>query len=206
MDTFLTDKNRAIRRAVRFFCDREIAPLAKQIDQEASFPWEVADKMGRLGYFGIQVPQVLGGAGLDTVNYALTIEEISRVSAGIGLCVTVHNSVAVAPLLAFGTEKQKQRWIPPLARGEKFWAFCLTEPNVGSDAAGIKPKAIRNGYHYVVNAGKVLVTNGGIADICLVFARTDPKEGLAGDQCDRCRTGHPRVFGRGPRRPLRNAS
>lgn len=180
MDTFLTDKNRAVRRAVRSFCDREIAPLAKQLDQEASFPWEVADKMGRLGYFGIQAPQALGGAGLDTVNYILTIEEISRVSAGIGLCVTVHNSVAVAPLLAFGTEEQKQRWIPLLARGEKIGAFCLTEPNVGSDAAGIESTAIRDGDHYVVNAGKVLVTNGGIADICLIFARTDPKAGRQG--------------------------
>lgn len=180
MDIFLTDKNRAVRRAVRSFCEREIAPLAKQIDQEASFPWEVAEKMGRLGYFGIQAPPALGGAGLDTVNYVLTIEEISRVSAGIGLCVTVHNSVAVGPLLAFGTEDQKRRWVPSLARGEKIGAFCLTEPNVGSDAAGIESTAIRDGDHYVVNAGKVLVTNGGIADTCLFFVRTDPKAGRRG--------------------------
>ncbi|HOG07500.1 MAG: acyl-CoA dehydrogenase family protein [Syntrophales bacterium] len=180
MNTFLTDKNRAVRRAVRAFCEREIAPIAKQIDQEASFPWEVADKMGRLGYFGIQAPKTLGGAELDTVSYVLIIEEISRASGGLGLCVTVHNSVAVAPLLAFGTEAQKQRWIPPLARGEKIGAFCLTEPNAGSDASGIEATALRDGDHYCVNAGKVLVTNGGIADLCLIFARTDPKAGRRG--------------------------
>jgi butyryl-CoA dehydrogenase len=180
MNTFLTDKNRAVRRAVRTFCEREIAPVAKQIDQEASFPWEVADKMGRLGYFGIQAPKALGGAGLDTVSYVLIIEEISRASGGLGLCVTVHNSVAVAPLLAFGTEAQKQRWIPPLARGEKIGAFCLTEPNAGSDASGIEATALKDGDHYCVNAGKVLVTNGGIADLCLIFARTDPKAGRRG--------------------------
>jgi butyryl-CoA dehydrogenase len=180
MNTFLTDKNRAVRRAVRAFCEREIAPVAKQIDQEASFPWEVADKMGRLGYFGIQAPKALGGAGLDTVSYVLIIEEISRASGGLGLCVTVHNSVAVAPLLAFGTEAQKERWIPPLARGEKIGAFCLTEPNAGSDASGIEATALKDGDHYCVNAGKVLVTNGGIADLCLIFARTDPKAGRRG--------------------------
>jgi len=180
MNTFLTDKNRAVRRAVRAFCEREIAPIAKQIDQEASFPWEVADKMGRLGYFGIQAPKALGGAELDTASYVLIIEEISRASGGLGLCVTVHNSVAVAPLLAFGTEAQKQRWIPPLARGEKIGAFCLTEPNAGSDASGIEATALKDGDHYCVNAGKVLVTNGGIADICLIFARTDPRAGRRG--------------------------
>jgi butyryl-CoA dehydrogenase len=180
MDTLLTDKNRAVRRAARAFCEREIAPIAKQIDQEASFPWETADKMARLGYFGIQAPQALGGAGLDTVSSALIIEEISRASGGLGLCVTVHNSVAVAPILAFGTEAQKQRWIPPLARGEKIGAFCLTEPNAGSDASAIEATALRDGDHYCVNAGKVLVTNGGIADLCLIFARTDPKAGRRG--------------------------
>jgi butyryl-CoA dehydrogenase len=180
MNTFLTDKNRAVRRAVRAFCEREIAPIARQIDQEASFPWEVADKMGRLGYFGIQAPKALDGAELDTVSYVLIIEEISRASGGLGLCVTVHNSVAVAPLLAFGTEAQKQRWIPPLARGEKIGAFCLTEPNAGSDASGIEATALKDGDHYCVNAGKVLVTNGGIADLCLIFARTDPKAGRRG--------------------------
>ena len=180
MDTFLSEKNRAVRRSVRTFCEREIQPIAREIDQEASFPWGVVEKMGKLGYFGIQVPQELGGAGLDTVNYMIVIEEISRVCAGLGLCVSVHNSVAVYPLLVFGSEEQKQKWVPPLARGEKIGAFCLTEPNAGSDAAGIEAMAIRDGEHYVVNANKVFVTNGGVADVCLIFARTDSQASRAG--------------------------
>jgi butyryl-CoA dehydrogenase len=167
MDTFLSEKNRTIRRSVRTFCQREIQPIAKEIDQEASFPWEVVEKMGELGYFGIQVPKALGGAGLDTVAYIIVIEEISRACAGLGLCVTVHNSVAVYPLLA-------------LAKGEKIGAFCLTEPNAGSDAAGIEASAIRTNSHYLVNANKVFVTNGGVADVCLVFTRTDPHAGRKG--------------------------
>ncbi|WP_028320746.1 acyl-CoA dehydrogenase family protein [Desulfatiglans anilini] len=180
MDTFLTEKGRAVRRSVRGFCERELRPIARQIDQEASFPWEVVEKMGRLGYFGIQVPHELGGAGMDAVCYCVVIEEISRVCAGLGLCVTVHNSVAVYPLMAFGSGEQKRKWVPPLARGQKIGAFCLTEPNAGSDAAGIEATAIRNGDHYIVNANKVFVTNGGVADVCLIFARTDPKAGRKG--------------------------
>jgi len=180
MDTFLTEKGRAVRRSVRGFCEREMRPIARQIDQEASFPWEVVEKMGRLGYFGIQVPHELGGAGMDAVCYCVVIEEISRVCAGLGLCVTVHNSVAVYPLMAFGSGEQKRKWVPPLARGQKIGAFCLTEPNAGSDAAGIEATAIRNGDHYIVNANKVFVTNGGVADVCLIFARTDPKAGRKG--------------------------
>lgn len=180
MDTFLSEKNRAVRRSVRSFCDREISPIAREIDREGSFPWEVVEKMGKLGYFGVQVPEYLGGADLDTMSYAVLIEEISKACAGLGLCVTVHNSVAVFPIMAFGTEEQKEKWIPPLARGEKIGAFCLSEPNAGSDAAGIEATAIRNDGDYVVNANKVFVTNGGVADICLIFARTDPEAGRKG--------------------------
>lgn len=174
MDTILSEKHRVVRRSVRRFCERELQPIAKEIDQEARFPWEVVEKMGRLGYFGIQVPKELGGADLDSLSYAIIIEEISRVCAGLGLCVTVHNSVAVYPILAFGSEEQKTEWVPPLARGEKIGAFCLTEPNAGSDATGIESTAIKDGENYVVNANKVFVTNGGVADICLIFVQTNP--------------------------------
>jgi len=180
MDGFLSDKHRSVRRSVRSFCAREIAPIAKEIDQEALFPWAVVEKMGRLGYFGIQVPPQYSGAGLDTVSYIIIIEEVSRACASLGLCLSVHNSVAVYPILAFADEEQKKRWLPPLARGEKIGAFCLTEPNAGSDAAGIEATAIRNGDDYIVNANKVFVTNGGIADICLMFVRTDPSAGRKG--------------------------
>jgi alkylation response protein AidB-like acyl-CoA dehydrogenase len=180
MEPMITAKHRAIRNSVRIFCERELAPIARELDAEARLPWEVIEKMGPLGYFGLQVPPELGGAGLDSLSTAIVIEEISRVCAGIGLCVSVHNSVAVYPLLAFGTEQQKQRWIPDLASARKIGAFCLTEPNAGSDAAGIESTAIPNGDHYLVNANKVYVTNGGVADICLIFARTDPKAGRRG--------------------------
>ncbi|OEU45294.1 MAG: acyl-CoA dehydrogenase [Desulfobacterales bacterium S7086C20] len=180
MNTLLSEKHRAVRRSVRAFCERELLPITKEIDQEARFPWEVVEKMAGLGFFGIQVPKDLGGASMDSLSYAVVIEEVSRVCAALGLCISVHNSVAVYPLLAFGSEEQKHRWVPLLARGEKIGAFCLTEPNAGSDAAGIEATAIRDGDHYVVNANKVFVTNGGIADVCLVFVRTDPNKGPKG--------------------------
>ena len=177
MDFSLTEKQNIVRRSVRTFCEREIAPIARDIDQEARFPWEVVEKMGKLGYFGIQAPGELDGAGMDTVSYSIIIEEISRVCSGLGLCVTVHNSVSVYPIVNFGTDDQKKKWVPPLARGEKIGAFCLTEPNIGSDASGVESTAIRNGDHYIVNANKVMVTNGGVADTCLIFTKTDPSAG-----------------------------
>ncbi len=180
MDFFLTEKQNIVRRSIRTFCEREILPIAREIDQEARFPWEVVEKMGKLGYFGIQAPRELEGAGMDTVSYCIIIEEISRACSGLGLCVTVHNSVGVYPLVAFGTDEQKKRWVPPLAKGEKIGAFCLTEPNIGSDASGIESTAIRDGSHYIVNANKVMVTNGGVADTCLIFTKTDPTAGTRG--------------------------
>lgn len=174
MDFLLTEKQNIVRRSVRSFCEREIVPIAKELDQEARFPWEVVEKMGKLGYFGIQAPAELDGAAMDTVTYCIIIEEISRACSGLGLCVTVHNSVAVYPLFTFGSDEQKKKWVPPLARGEKIGAFCLTEPNIGSDAAGVESTAIRDGDHYIVNANKVMVTNGGVADTCLIFVKTDP--------------------------------
>jgi alkylation response protein AidB-like acyl-CoA dehydrogenase len=179
-EPFLNEKHRVLRRSVRAFCEQELGPIAARIDQEARFPWEVMEKMGTLGYFGIQAPMDLGGAGLDSLSYAITIEEVSRVSGSIGLCLSVHNSVALYPILAFGTPEQHQRWVPALAKGEKIGAFCLTEPNAGSDAAGITATALADGDHWLVNANKVFVTNGGIADVCLIFARTDPEAGPGG--------------------------
>ena len=180
MDRFLSEKRTLVRRSVRAFCEREIFPIARDIDLEARFPWEVIEKMGKLGYFGIQVPEQLDGANMDSVSYCIVIEEISRACAGLGLCVTVHNSVCVYPIVAFGSEDQKKRWVPPLARGEKIGSFCLTEPNVGSDASAVESTAIREGDHYIVNANKVLITNGGVADTCLIFTKTDPSAGYKG--------------------------
>jgi alkylation response protein AidB-like acyl-CoA dehydrogenase len=180
MNTLLDEKHRMVRRSLRSFCEREIFPIAKEIDEEARFPWEVAEKMADMGMFGIQVPPDLEGAGMDSLSYVVIIEELSRACAGLGLCVSVHNSVALYPLTTFGSPDQKRRWVVPMAKGEKIGAFCLTEPNAGSDAAGIEATAVRDGDHYVVNANKVYVTNGGIADVCLLFVRTDPDAGAKG--------------------------
>lgn len=180
MDTFISEKNRAVRRSVRAFCEQHLAPIAKDIDQEKRFPWEIVEQMGRLGYFGIQVPQELSGAGMDSVSAAIIVEEISRICAAMGLCVSVHNSVCLYPIMQFGSEDQQKKWAPPLAKGEKIGAFCLTEPNAGSDASGIEATALPDGDHYVINANKVFVTNGGVADTCLIFARTDPDAGRKG--------------------------
>jgi len=191
MNGFESEKQILVRRSVRAFCERELAPIAKDLDLEARFPWEVVEKMGKLGYFGISIPEDLGGAGMDTVSYCIVIEEISRVCAGLGLCVTVHNSVGVYPIAVFGNEEQKKKWVPPLAKGEKIGAFCLTEPNVGSDATGIESTAIRDGDYYIVNANKVLITNGGVADSCLIFVRTDPSAGPRGISVLRVERGTP---------------
>jgi len=176
----MPDKLRIVSNAARSFSERELAPIAAEIDRDARFPWEVVDKMGPLGYFGIQAPPAMGGSGLDTAAYITIVEELSRVCAAIGLCVSVHNSVCLYPLLAFGTKRQMERWAPPLARGEQIGAFCLTEPNAGSDAAGIEATAVRDGNDYIVNANKVFVTNGGVADTCLIFVRTDVSAGPRG--------------------------
>jgi butyryl-CoA dehydrogenase len=180
MDALLGPKQLAVRRSIRAFAEREILPLARELDAEARFPWEVVEKMARLGCFGLQAPPELGGAGLDAVSAAIVVEEISRVCAGLGLCVSVHNAVALFPLLAFASDELKNRLAPPLARGEKIGAFCLTEPNAGSDPSALEATAIRSGDHYLLNTNKVYVTNGGVADVLLVFARTDPSAGRKG--------------------------
>ena len=179
-EPFIQPKHRVLRRNVRSFCEQHVNPIAAEIDKEARFPWEVMEQMGHLGYFGIQAPVDLGGAGLDTISYAIIIEEVSRASGSLGLCLSVHNSVALGPLLYFGTPEQKQRWVPDLAAGRKVGAFCLTEPNIGSDAAGLSATALPQDDVWLVNANKVFVTNGGIADVCLIFARTDPEAGRKG--------------------------
>ncbi len=179
-EPFLAEKHGVLRRSVRAFCDEYLRPIAAEIDRQARFPWEVIEKMAQLGYFGIQAPTDLGGAALDTLSYAVTIEEVSRVSAAIGLCLSVHNSVALFPILAFGTPGQHRRWGEPLACGKKIGAFCLSEPNAGSDAGAIAATALAGEGHWLLNANKVFVTNGGVADICLIFARTDPAAGRKG--------------------------
>jgi butyryl-CoA dehydrogenase len=166
-------KHATVRKAVRKFAQTEIGPIAHDIDRDSRFPLEVIEKMQPLNYFGLQVPQKYGGADLDTISYAITIEELSRVCAAIGLCVTVHNSVGASPIVRFGTEQQKEQFLPRLASGEYIGAFCLTEANAGTDAGAVETTAVYDGGHYILNGTKVFVTNGGVCGLALTFAITD---------------------------------
>ncbi|MCP4115551.1 MAG: acyl-CoA dehydrogenase [Desulfobacteraceae bacterium] len=171
-------KHQLIRKTVKEFAENEIKPRVSELDREAEFPFDIMEKMKPLNFFGLQVPREFGGADLDTISYAIVIEEISRVSAAIGLCVTVHNSVGIYPILKFGTREQKQRFVPALAAGESIGAFCLTEANAGSDAGGVETSAQKTGDEYVINGTKIFVTNGGICGTILVFAVTEGERNL----------------------------
>jgi butyryl-CoA dehydrogenase len=173
-------KHKAVRKTVRKFAETELGPISHEIDRDSRFPWEVIEKMGPLNYFGLQVPKKYGGAGLDTISYAITIEEISRVCAAVGLCVTVHNSVGAYPIVLFGTEDQKRRFLPLLASGEYIGAFCLTEANAGSDAGAVETTAVYDNGEYVVNGTKVFVTNGGVCGLAHIFAITEPDNPRSG--------------------------
>ncbi len=163
-------KHKLVRKTVRRFAETELGPIAHEIDQQRRFPEEVIAKMRPLNFFGLQLPQEWGGAGMDSISYAITIEELSRVCAAVGLCVTVHNSVGIYPIFAFGTDEQKRRFLPALASGERIGAFCLTEANAGSDAGGVETLARAEGDGYVLNGTKIFVTNGGVCGTALIFA------------------------------------
>jgi butyryl-CoA dehydrogenase len=169
-----TMKQSVIRRSVRRFAERKIAPLAAEMDATAMFPQALADEMASLDYFGLEIPPEHGGAGLDTVSYAMVIEEISRVSGAMGLCISVHNSVAAFPVYEFGNALQRNVFLKPMARGRKIGTFCLTEPNAGSDASAIETTAVKQGNGYLLNGNKIFVTNGGVSGLNLVFALNYP--------------------------------
>lgn len=165
-------KQSVIRRTVRKYAEERLIPAAVEMDKTADFPSEIAREMAALNYFGLQIPTEYGGAGLDTVSYAIVIEEISRACASMGLCISVHNSVAAYPLYEFGTEEQRRKYLVPLAKGEKIGTFCLTEPNAGSDAGGLETSARPLDQEYIINGNKVFVTNGGVSGTNLIFAYT----------------------------------
>jgi butyryl-CoA dehydrogenase len=175
-------KHKVVRKIVREFAETEIAPMVSDIDREGCFPWEVIEKMRSLNFFGLQIPKAYGGAEVDSISYAITIEELSRVCAAVGLCVTVHNSVGAYPIVRFGTEVQKKRFLPSLAAGDRIGAFCLTEANAGSDAGGVETYAFRDGDDFVINGTKIFVTNGGVCGLAMIFAVTDsenPRQGAS---------------------------
>jgi len=169
-------KQAVIRRTVRKFAEERLVPTAVEIDEKAEFPAQIAEEMAALQYFGLEIPAAYGGAGLDSVSCAIVIEEISKASGAMGLCISVHNSVAAFPVYEFGNEAQRQKFLVPMAKGEKIGTFCLTEPNAGSDASSIETTAVRDGDDYILNGSKIFVTNGGVSGLNLIFAITDPSE------------------------------
>jgi butyryl-CoA dehydrogenase len=171
-----TMKQTVIRRTVRKFCESRLAEAAVEMDRSGNFPWDTVREMAELQYFGLEIPGRYGGAGLDGVSYAIVIEEVSRVSAAMGLCLSVHNSVSAYPVYQFGTEEQRTRFLVPLATGRQVGTFCLTEPNAGSDASSLESRAVRDGDAYVLNGNKIFVTNGGVSGINLIFALDGPTE------------------------------
>lgn len=179
MNLKFTDEQEMMRNMVRDFARTEITPFIEKMEQ-GHFPREILAKMGELGLMGIPVPEQLGGAEMDFLSYIIAINELSKVSATIGVILSVHTSVGTNPILYFGTEEQKQKYVPKLAAGEYLGAFCLTEPQAGSDAGGIKTRAVKDGNDYVLNGSKIFITNGGEADVYIVFAVTDPNAGSKG--------------------------
>jgi alkylation response protein AidB-like acyl-CoA dehydrogenase len=181
VDFALTPEQREIRSLARELAETEIAPHAAAWDREHRFPTEVVTRLGELGLLGVCVPEELGGAGADFLSYVLVLEELSRADAGVGVTVAVHTSAATLPILAFGTDEQVQRFVPPLARGEALGAFALTEPDSGSDAGSLRTLAVPDGDGWRLSGSKQWITNGGYADTFLLFARTDAStEGARG--------------------------
>ncbi len=179
MNLTFTDEQLMMREMVRYFAQTEITPFIEQLEQ-GEFPKEIVNKMAELGLMGITVPEEYGGSGMDFTSYIIAIHELSKVSAVLGVILSVHTSVGTNPILYFGNEEQKRKYVPKLARGEYLGAFCLTEPQAGSDAASLSTRAVRDGGDYILNGAKVFITNGGEADVYIVFAVTDPALGSKG--------------------------
>ncbi|MDE3840349.1 acyl-CoA dehydrogenase [Bacillus methanolicus] len=174
MNFQLSEEHEMIRKMVRDFANNEVAPTAAERDEEERFDREIFDKMAELGLTGIPWPEEYGGIGGDYLAYCIAVEELSRVCASTGVTLSAHTSLACWPIYKFGTEEQKQKYLRPMAQGEKIGAYGLTEPGSGSDAGAMKTTARLEGDHYVLNGSKIFITNGGVADIYVVFALTDP--------------------------------
>lgn len=175
-----TDQHEILRKRIREFAEEEIKPIAFMLDQENKFPSEVVKKLADMGMMGIPYPKEYGGAGLDVISYAIAVEELSRVDGGTGVILSAHTSLGTYPIAAYGTEEQKQKYLVPLAKGEKLGAFGLTEENAGSDAGGTETTAVLEGDYYILNGEKIFITNAGEADIYIVFAVTTPGIGTRG--------------------------
>ena len=165
---------------VREFAEKEVGPIAAELDKKAEYPTKTLEKMAKLGLLGIIIPQEYGGAGLDTISYSIVVEEISRKCASTGVITSVHNSLTAWPIMKYGTDEQKKKYLPILAKGEKIGAFAGTEPNAGSDLGAMKTTAVLKGNKYIINGDKTFITSGPEAGIIIVFAVTDKNAGVKG--------------------------
>ncbi|MBU0508146.1 acyl-CoA dehydrogenase family protein [bacterium] len=173
MDHLLTEEQLEVKRTIRDFAENEIRPSVAARDESGEFPAEICKKLGELGFMGINTPEEFGGAGMDAVTYAVVVEELSRVDPSVGVIISVNNSLICYALEKFGTAEQQEKWLRPLAEGTMLGAFCLTEPEAGSDAAAVKCTAKRDGKEWVLSGTKSFITNGDSADMYVVFARSE---------------------------------
>ncbi|OAT81837.1 acyl-CoA dehydrogenase [Desulfotomaculum copahuensis] len=176
----LSEEQELLKKTVRDFAESEVAPKAAEMDENEEYDWSLWDQMAEMGLTGIPFPEEYGGAGMDNLSYAIAVEELSRVCASTGVLVSAHTSLGSWPIYHFGTEEQKQKFLVPLAEGEKIGALGLTEPSAGSDAGSVKLTAVADGDEYVLNGTKIFITNGGRADIYVVIASTDKSKGHRG--------------------------
>ena len=180
MDFTLSKEHEMARTLFRDFAEKEVKPLAQEVDETETFPRGTVEKMAKLGFLGIPIPKEYGGQGCDPLTYAMCVEELSKVCGTTGVIVSAHTSLCCDPILTYGTEEQKQKYLVPLAKGEKLGAFGLTEPGAGTDAQGVQTKAVLDGDEWVLNGSKIFITNGKEADVYVIFAMTGVTEDKRG--------------------------
>lgn len=180
MDRYLTPDHVALVERVNRFAREAIEPVARDLDESGEFPWENAKAMAEMGLFGLPVPRELGGQGLDYLSYILVVEELAKFDASHSITVSAHTTLGLSPILSFGTDEQKRRFIPPLARGEVLGGFGLTEPGAGSDASGTRTRAVREDDGYRINGSKIFITNAGVGEVFVATAVTEPGIGARG--------------------------
>src|SRR6476469_4705746 len=174
MDFSLSEHHQLLRTTVRDFARTEVLPHARKWDEEERFPKEIVPKLAELGLLGIRIPEEYGGAAMDTLAYALVVEECARADGSLALTVASHNGLGTSHILSFGSEEQKRRYLPKAASGEWLAAWALTEPGSGSDSAGLQTTARRDGDDWVINGTKMFITQGSVGGFCVVLARTNP--------------------------------
>ncbi|WP_010531553.1 acyl-CoA dehydrogenase [Lentibacillus jeotgali] len=180
MNLHLTEEQEMMRKMVRDFAVNDVQPEVERMEREERFPVEIIRKMGELGLMGVPIPEKYGGSGMDYTCYIIAINELAKVSATLAVILSVHTSVGTNPILSFGNEEQKNKYLPKLASGQYLGAFALTEPGAGSDAANLKTRAVKDGDSYILKGSKIFITNGGQADTYITFARTSDEPGSKG--------------------------